>query len=55
MKHSRPISKGEVRFDEHGELRFIAYADNWLMVRRPGAVPFTIYIKAWDALSKEPV
>lgn len=28
----------------------MARAGNWVMVRRPGCIPYTIYAKEWDAL-----
>lgn len=31
--------------DEHGNARIMAFADNYLMVRRKGCIPFTVYIK----------
>lgn len=43
-------SSRERRYDEHGELRLMAEVDGWLMVRRPGRIPFTMRRKEWDVL-----
>lgn len=32
------------------ESREMARADNWVMVRRPGRIPYTMFAKEWDAL-----
>lgn len=37
--------------DRHGEIRLMAHAGNWVMVRRPGCVPYTMLAKEWAALS----
>lgn len=33
-----------------GESREMARASGWVMVRRPGRVPYTMLAKHWDAL-----
>lgn len=38
------------RGDDHGRLRFMARADGYVMVRRPGAAPYCITEKDWLAL-----
>lgn len=42
------------RFDQHGELRLIAYADGHVMYRRPGRATATCTAKEWDAKGREP-
>lgn len=37
------------RWYHGGEVRFMALKDNWVMARKPGCIPFTIY--AWDWLA----
>lgn len=32
------------------ESREMARANGWVMVRRPGGVPYTVFAKEWDAL-----
>ncbi len=32
------------------ESREMARADNWVMVRRPGCIPYTMFAKEWDGL-----
>lgn len=38
------------KWDRGAESREMARADNWVMVRRPGCIPFTMTVKEWDAL-----
>lgn len=38
------------RWHEGAESRYMAHANNWVMVRRPGCVPYTIYQSDWLAL-----
>lgn len=45
-------ASAERRVDKHGELRWMAEAEGWVMCRRPGAAPFTMMRKEWDALPK---
>ena len=40
----------EERQDRHGVIRLMAEANGWVMVRRPGAMPFTMMRKEWDKL-----
>lgn len=37
--------------DQHGPIRFMAAADGYVMVRRPGCVPFVLTAAAWAALN----
>lgn len=40
----------ERRYDLNGELRLMAKADGYVMVRHPGAMPFVLPLKVWDRL-----
>ncbi len=42
----------EVRFDSAGEIRLMARAQNWVMVRRKGCIPFTMMEKEWNAMRR---
>ena len=44
----------EERYQPSGVVRLMAEADNWVMVRRPGCVPFTMMRKEWDAMRRAP-
>ena len=48
------MAKREPKYDEHGEIRVMAYADGYLMVRRPGKMPFILHYSEWDDLSDKP-
>ena len=43
----------ERKYDQHGEVVFMAQADGWIMVRRPRCVPFTMTKNEWSALADE--
>jgi hypothetical protein len=45
----------EERHDNHGPIRLMAQADGYRMVRRPGAAPFVMTDREWQALWLEPV
>ena len=47
---SRLISR---KYDEHGSISLMAVAKGYVMVRRPGATPFVLTQRKWDALSTE--
>lgn len=38
------------RWERGYESRYMAHADNWVMVRRPGSIPYTIFLHDWLAL-----
>lgn len=38
------------RRDDTGPLRILASAERYVMVRRPGAVPFVMALDKWDTL-----
>jgi hypothetical protein len=38
------------RRDQHGVMRMMAVADGYVMVRRPGALPFVMSREDWMAL-----
>lgn len=38
------------RRDGHGPLRIMASAEKYVMVRRPGCIPFVMTLAKWDAL-----
>jgi len=44
------ITGPKSRDDGRGELRWMAQAAGWVMVRRPGAIPFTMQLREWEAL-----
>lgn len=43
------------KFDSFGQLFLLAYADRYVMCRRPGAMPFVMPVGDWDALSDVPI
>lgn len=43
------------RFDGHGRVRLMAVADNYVMCRRPGCIPFVLSVQKWNAMSREPL
>ncbi|QGA55910.1 hypothetical protein [Brucella sp. 2280] len=44
------MAKRIAKWDRGLESREMARADNWVMVRRPGCTPYTMFAKEWDAL-----
>lgn len=44
------MAKRIAKWDRGDESREMARADNWVMVRRPGCIPYTMFAKEWDAL-----
>lgn len=38
------------KWENGAESREMARANGWVMVRRPGCIPYTIFAKEWDAL-----
>jgi hypothetical protein len=42
---------GQSRYDHHGPIRVMAVVDPYLMVRRPGSMPFVLGFAEWWALS----
>lgn len=38
------------RWHNGAESRFMAERDNWVMVRRPGCIPYTMFKREWLAL-----
>lgn len=44
------MAKRIAKWDRGAESREMARAYNWVMVRRPGCVPYTMFAKEWDAL-----
>ena len=46
---------GDKFYDHVGEIRVMAIAETYAMVRRPHAVPFTIRVKDLRLFSVEPV
>ena len=41
---------GDVRFDRHGRVMLLSQWGKWLMVRRPGCVPYVVSTKEWEAM-----
>lgn len=46
---------GEVRWDRYGEFRAMAFADGYVMFRRPRATPYVVSVKEWDSWSRKPL
>jgi len=46
--------KGERRWNRHGELRLMAEAEGYVMVRRLGAAPFVCSRREWMAFAEQP-
>ena len=46
------LNVGDRFTDEHGEVRVIALAEGWVMVRRKNAVPFVAYWKEFTSDGK---
>lgn len=44
-----------VRTDRIGEMRLIAAADGYAMIRRPGSVPIVMPLAEWEAMPLMPV
>lgn len=38
------------KWHEGAESREMARANGWVMVRRPGCIPYTMFAKEWDVL-----
>ena len=47
-----PRRKREVRFDPVGEIRLMAQADGYVLVRRPGCMPFVLRAAEWGKMPK---
>lgn len=45
----------DIRYDKYGKLTCMAWADGYVMVRRPRAHPFVMTMKAWQALPTAPI
>lgn len=45
----------ERRYDRYGPIVKMTEADNYVMLRRPGATPYVVPLKEWKLLSTEPV
>lgn len=48
----RIVDKGEKRYDQYGEMRALAAADDWVLARRFRGGTFAIHLKEWDALPR---
>lgn len=44
------INKGDLKMDERGLIVAMAYADRYVMCRRPYCMPFVLSIREWEAL-----
>lgn len=51
---TREMKAGQrnLRHDQHGDIKFMAEADGYVMCRRPGCMPFVLSKKSWEALEK---
>lgn len=47
------VKRGDRTIDEHGEIRVMAVADGYVMVRRPGCLPFVLSVKEFLTKSQE--
>lgn len=45
--------KGHTVIDKYGKIICMAYADRYLMVRRPSSIPFILTIFQWWQLQEE--
>ena len=45
---------GETRYDYIGPIRVMAFADNYLMVRRPHCMPWVMRLSDWHKLGQDP-
>lgn len=43
------MSAGDVRYQD-GHIKELARADGWVMVRRPGCIPYCVREREWDRL-----
>ena len=53
MTDARPVRlpRPVRRFDKHGEIRLMATSGGYVMVRRPGCIPFVLSLKEWSLLA----
>jgi hypothetical protein len=49
-----PKAVKTVRYDEGGAIRAMAYAEGWLMVKRPRQTPFVMKLNEWQGLRVKP-
>jgi len=52
MKPQPPVKKGDVVYDGYSKITCMAYADGWIMARRPRAAPFIWSLKDWRSMNK---
>lgn len=48
----RKWDKNERRFDQYGEFRLLAAAEDWVLYRRKGAGTGAMTLKKWDSLPR---
>lgn len=46
-------AEGSSVYDDIGRIVFMAYADKYVLCRRPGCIPFVMGIERWVELKKE--
>ncbi len=46
------VQRGDVRYDEHGEMKCMCVSDGYVMARRKGAAPFLKSVREWNAMRK---
>lgn len=51
MNKARKKDWSRIKQDHLGEIRFMAEASGYVMVRRPRCIPFVLTRKEWDALA----
>lgn len=51
MSFGASFEKGEKRWRDGGAVVLMAFADNYVMARRPGSMPFVMYKTEWENLS----
>ncbi len=47
--------RGDLRYDQYGQMRCMAHAENWVMFRRKGSAAGCMSAYDWLALSTEPL
>lgn len=54
-KVRRAATVGEVRYDEYGQFRCMAFAEGWIMFRRFRGGTGAMTLREWNALSVVPI
>jgi|HubBroStandDraft_2_1064218.scaffolds.fasta_scaffold355068_1 hypothetical protein len=49
-RENKIVGEGAWRFDKHGKITCLAFAQNYVMARRPNAMPFVMSLDEWLSL-----